>query len=68
MAHSLAERFALKLSKYTACRLVQCFSIITVDEAPGGDALGADWQANIRYQLGLTMTPEEGVVVKLAMQ
>ncbi|KAK4074642.1 hypothetical protein Purlil1_12919 [Purpureocillium lilacinum] len=54
----LGERFALQLAKYTICRLAQCFKTITVD-VPGLQA-GPDWQSRIRYQIGLTMAPDEG--------
>lgn len=59
----LGERFALKLAKYTICRLVQCFSTITVD-VPVVEAR-PDWQEQIRYQIGLTMSPDDGVFVKM---
>ncbi|UNI22054.1 hypothetical protein JDV02_007979 [Purpureocillium takamizusanense] len=60
----LGERFALKLAKYTICRLVQCLSTITVD-VPGSKA-GSDWQEQIQYQIGLTMSPDDGVFVRVA--
>ena len=63
MTNELTERFALKLTKYTLCRLVQCFDTFKVD-VPGFEA-GPDWQDQIRYQIGLTMAPDDGVCVKL---
>ncbi|KAK2748974.1 hypothetical protein FQN57_007257 [Myotisia sp. PD_48] len=59
----LGERFALKLAKYTVCRLAQCLSTITAD-APEVEA-GSDWQEQIQYQIGLTMSPDNGVFVRL---
>ncbi|KAM3531543.1 hypothetical protein MY4038_004418 [Beauveria bassiana] len=62
----LGERFAIKLAKYTICRLVQSCSIITV----GKDELaaGSNWQENTRYHNGLTMAPGDGVFVQLDLR
>ena len=63
MTHTPVERFALQLVKYTICRLAQCFSTITAD-VPRLQS-GPNWQERIRYQIGLTMAPDEGVLVRL---
>lgn len=63
MTDHFAERFALKLAKYTLCRLVQCLSTITIDD-PDFEA-GSDWQEQIKYKIGLTMLPDCGVSVIL---
>jgi len=63
MSNLLIERFAWNLVKYTACRLIQCFNTITVDN-PGSGA-GSDWQELIQYRLDLTMSPDDGVSVIL---
>ena len=63
MPDLLIERFALNLAKYTVCRLVQCFSTITVDVS--GFEARSDWQELIKYRLGLTMFPDDGVSVRL---
>ncbi|KAI1191676.1 cytochrome P450 [Nemania serpens] len=61
----LGENFALKLVKYTLCRLVQCFSTITMEKSSSRDDL--PWQKRVRYQIGLTMSPDDGdgIVVNL---
>ncbi|KAI1176242.1 cytochrome P450 CYP5202A1 [Nemania sp. FL0916] len=59
----LGERFAMKLMKYTVCRLVQCFSAIEVDDINSQD--GSRWQDNIKFHIGLTMSPDGDVYVKL---
>lgn len=64
----LGERFAILQAKYLTCRLLQHFdSIVAVDKdgreiQPSSD--GA-WVADVRYHVGLTMSPEEGVFVRL---
>ncbi|KAJ2993107.1 hypothetical protein NUW58_g1945 [Xylaria curta] len=59
----LGESFALKLVKYTVCRLVQCFRVIEVDDSSSQN--GSNWQEKIKYQIGLTMSPDDDVYVKL---
>lgn len=59
----LGESFALKLMKYTTCRLVQLFSAIEADDPDSED--GSDWQERIKYQIGITMSPDDGVRVRL---
>ncbi|KAI0200715.1 cytochrome P450 CYP5202A1 [Astrocystis sublimbata] len=59
----LGEDFALKLIKYTVCRLVQCFGAIRVDNFDSQDT--SYWQEKIKYQIGLTMSPDDGVHVEL---
>ncbi|KAI1752089.1 cytochrome P450 [Xylaria castorea] len=59
----LGESFALKLTKYTICRLVQCFRAIEADDPSSRD--GADWQEDIKYRIGLTMSPDNDVHVRL---
>ena len=66
MTDLMIERFALKLAKYTICRLVQSLSTITASD-PGFEA-GSDWQEQIRYQIGLTMSPDDGVFVRFEMR
>ncbi|KAK4224503.1 cytochrome P450 52A11 [Podospora fimiseda] len=56
----LGENYALMLTKYTVCRFVQRFEGVTSVEDEG-----SDWQGRIRYQIGLTMAPDDGVVVNL---
>ncbi|KAK4164007.1 cytochrome P450 52A11 [Cladorrhinum sp. PSN259] len=56
----LGENYALVLTKYAVCRLVQRFE----DIRPVKDE-GKNWQSRIKYQIGLTMAPDDGVVVKL---
>ncbi|KAI1361512.1 cytochrome P450 CYP5202A1 [Xylaria arbuscula] len=58
----LGEDYALKLTRYTVCRLIQCFSAIEVDSVDSRD--GPDWQKKIKYQIGVTMAPDDGLHVK----
>ncbi|KAH6653879.1 hypothetical protein BKA67DRAFT_535226 [Truncatella angustata] len=57
------RKFTLKLAKYTTCRLVQCFSAITLD-SPNIE-VDFDWQGEIKYHIGLTMSPEDGLLVRM---
>ncbi|KAK3986967.1 cytochrome P450 [Cladorrhinum sp. PSN332] len=57
----LGENYALTLTKYTVCRLVQRFAGVRPAEEEG-----EDWQSKIKYQIGLTMAPDAGVLVKLS--
>ncbi|KAI0532280.1 cytochrome P450 CYP5202A1 [Xylaria digitata] len=59
----LGENFALKLAKYTICRLVQCFRAIEANDLNSQDR--SNWQQKIKYQIGLTMSPDDGVYLKL---
>ncbi|KAI1284558.1 cytochrome P450 CYP5202A1 [Xylaria sp. FL0933] len=59
----LGEDYALKLTKYTICRLVQCFRAIEADDLHSKD--GSNWQQRIKYQVGLTMAPDEAVHLRL---
>ncbi|KAK8212372.1 cytochrome P450 CYP5202A1 [Phyllosticta capitalensis] len=61
----LGEQYALKLAKYTLCRFIQQFSNIEAPDYPPGST--ADWQEDIKYQIGLTMAPDDGVWTKLAL-
>lgn len=63
MTNLTIERFALKLAKYTLCRFVQHFSTITADV--GSLEARPEWQEQIQYRIGLTMSPEDGVYVRL---
>ncbi|KAI1127135.1 cytochrome P450 CYP5202A1 [Nemania abortiva] len=60
----LGEGFALKVAKYTVCRLVQTFRTIEVDDSGSQD--GSNWQERIKFQVGLTLSPDDGIRVKLA--
>jgi hypothetical protein len=55
------EDYALKLTRYTICRLIQCFSAIEVDDDSRDES---DWQKRIKYQIGLTMAPDDGLHLK----
>ncbi|KAI1420265.1 cytochrome P450 [Xylaria sp. FL1777] len=59
----LGENYALKLTKYTICRLLQHFRAIEVDHPNSLD--GSNWQERIKYQAGLTMSPDDSVSVRL---
>ncbi|KAI0810716.1 cytochrome P450 [Xylaria sp. FL0064] len=59
----LGENYALKLTKYTICRLVQCFRAIEADDLHSKDR--CNWQQRIKYQVGLTMAPDEAVHLRL---
>ncbi|KAI5924025.1 cytochrome P450 CYP5202A1 [Camillea tinctor] len=61
----LGEIFAMKLTRYTICRLVQSFSAIEIN-SPGFQC-GSDWQKQTKYNIGLTMSLDDndGLVVKL---
>ncbi|KAK8160804.1 cytochrome P450 CYP5202A1 [Phyllosticta citrichinensis] len=61
----LGENYALKLVKYTMCRFIQQFSNIeAIDHSAGSTE---DWQEEIKYQIGLTMAPDDGVWTKLTL-
>ncbi|XWX00933.1 hypothetical protein V2A60_008956 [Cordyceps javanica] len=62
----LGKRFAVKLAKYTICRLVQSCSVIRVDDDEF--EAGSNWQERIRYQNGITMSPDEGIFVQLELR
>jgi hypothetical protein len=64
----MAERFALDQAKYLTCRFLQHFNeIIATDET--GSALlsgtNGSWVDNVKYHVGLTMSPDEGVWIRL---
>lgn len=62
----LAERFANKLARYTTCRLVQFFCVITVDDRER--EAGPNWQERVCYQNGITMSPADGVLARLQLR
>ncbi|KAI0401981.1 cytochrome P450 [Xylaria palmicola] len=55
----LGENFALRLTKYTICRLVQSFRAIKAENLSSHDQ--TKWQDKIKYQIGLTMSPDDGL-------
>ncbi|KAI1160694.1 cytochrome P450 CYP5202A1 [Nemania serpens] len=59
----LGERLAMRLIKYTTCRLIQCFSAIEVDDLSSQD--GSKWQAKVKFQIGVTMSPDDDICVRL---
>ncbi|KAF2726966.1 putative P450 monooxygenase [Polyplosphaeria fusca] len=62
----LGETFALEESKYMVCRFLQQFSSITAVQPNGQDEPpDVDWVDKVRYHVGLTMSPDDGVWVKL---
>lgn len=50
----------MKLVKYTLCRLIQNYDFTTISLE------GRDWQKGVKYQIGLTSGPEDGVLVDIA--
>ncbi|KAH9908662.1 cytochrome P450 [Xylariomycetidae sp. FL2044] len=62
----LGENFALKFAKYTLCRLVQCFDTIDVRDCETN--IGADWEERVKYHVGVTMSPNDDLVVSLRMR
>ena len=64
----LGERFALEQAKYMTCRFLQYFDSIEAMEV-GGDApvkpRGESWVDDVKYHVGLTMMPDEGVWLRL---
>ncbi|KAI0143135.1 cytochrome P450 [Xylariaceae sp. FL1272] len=60
----LGENFAITQAKYVLCRMVQCFGKVEIED-PSYDP-SVDWKNQIRYQVGLTMSPENELKVKMA--
>lgn len=64
----LGERFALVQAKYLIIRVLQHFDSITPVNAQGDVqkiAPNGSWVDNVKYHVGLTMSPDDGVWVKL---
>ncbi|KAI0452854.1 cytochrome P450 CYP5202A1 [Xylaria acuta] len=59
----LGDSFALKLIRFTVCRLVQCFRAIEADNLSSRE--GANWQEEIKYQIGLTMCPDDDIYIRV---
>ncbi len=62
------ERFALDEAKYLTCRFLQHFNAITASDENGNILTGASdgsWMSVVKYHVGLTMSPDEGVWVRL---
>ncbi|KAJ8129985.1 hypothetical protein O1611_g3646 [Lasiodiplodia mahajangana] len=60
----LGETFAMNVMKFTVCRLVQHFRAIEVDNLSYEDR--SKWQESIKYQIGLTMSPDDDVCIKFS--
>ncbi|CAK4031831.1 cytochrome P450 CYP5202A1 [Lecanosticta acicola] len=64
----LGERFALVEAKYLVVRMLQYFeSIVAVNENGAEETVAKDgaWVDDVKYHVGLTMSPDEGVWVRL---
>ena len=64
----LGERFAVVQAKYLVCRMLQQFESITATDA-AGDTLRPRskglWVEDVKYDVGLTMAPDDGVWLEL---
>lgn len=56
----------MRVIKYTTCRLIQFFSAIEVDDLSSQD--GSNWQAKVKFQIGVTMSPDDDICVKLTQR
>jgi len=64
----LGERFALEQAKYMTCRFLQYFDSIEAMQAGGKMPVklsGGSWVQDVKYHVGLTMSPDEGVWLRL---
>ncbi|KAK7959659.1 uncharacterized protein PG986_004513 [Apiospora aurea] len=58
----LGEAFAIDEAKYMVCRVLQQFSSIEAAESGGQlKTLNDDWVNEVKYHVGLTMSPDDGV-------
>ncbi|KAF2666146.1 cytochrome P450 [Microthyrium microscopicum] len=65
----LGERFALDQAKYLTCRVLQHFEKIVAADETGNELKQnpeENWVDNVKYHVGLTMSPDAGVFVRLA--
>jgi hypothetical protein len=63
-----AERFAIEQAKYLTCRFLQYFDNINAVDAGGKDLTDEkleNWIDHVEYHVGLTMSPDNGVWVRL---
>jgi cytochrome P450 len=64
----LGERFALEQAKYMTVRFLQHFDSIEAVDPKGQPVVskaGETWVKEVKYHVGMTMSPDEGVWLKL---
>lgn len=62
------ERFALIQAKYLTCRILQHFDEMVATDCNGRTLQcgpGGSWVDDVKYHVGLTMSPDEGVWLRL---
>lgn len=67
-AETGVERFALEQAKYMTCRFLQHFDEITATDSEGNAIThlqGSSWVDHVKYHVGLTMSPDAGVWLRL---